>query len=286
MSGVSAAVLLTDPQTAPKRNYSLLIGTALILILLFGGLAAQFLSPIDPNATGGTPFASPSAAHWLGTDNLGRDSFTRVMIAGYSGVITSALATVAALALGALLGLAAGYQGGWFDSFTMRVADGQLAIPGILVALIIRVIFGAGTWQIILAMAFIYAPSIVRISRGAALELRDRDYIASAKVSGVKAGTIIVTHVLPNALSPLLVQAAAIASSAVALEATLSYLGQGIQPPHPSAGRMIFEFQTYLQTDALLVIAPGVIILALAFGWNLIANGLQTHFSLSNASER
>lgn len=291
MSAVEAAAPLASSHRTRRRpafisSPSLVVGLAIVGVVLIAGTWFGIAPPCNPNQTGGVPFAGPTAEHWLGTDNLGRDTFTRVVLAGRSAVFTSAMATLVAASLGALVGLAAGFTGGATDSVVMRVVDGALAIPGILVALILRVILGAGTWQLIVAMAVIYAPSIIRIMRAPALQLRHREFVSAARVSGLPGWRILLVHVAPNSLSPLLVQAASIASSAVALEAVLSYLGQGIQPPEPSAGRMIFEFQTYMQKDPLLVAAPAALILLLSFGWNLIADGLQSRHSLTAQQER
>lgn len=260
-----------------KRNIALIAGCAIILTVLLAGIAIGIHPPHDPYATGGTPYAPPSSEHWLGTDNLGRDSFVRIMLAARTGVLISAATCLLAGLFGATIGLTSGYFGGWWDAIVMRIIDGALAIPGILTALIIRVILGAGTWQLILAMAVIYTPMMARVMRAPALQLRSREYVNAAKVAGAHPMRIIYGHVLLNALGPLLVQGASIASSAVALEAGLSYLGQGVQPPEPSAGRMISEYQIYMQTDPLLVLAPTAVIVVLSFGWNLIADGIQSH---------
>jgi peptide/nickel transport system permease protein len=265
---------------------SLWAGVGLVALLAAAGLLFLFAPPADPYATGPDVFAAPSPAHPLGTDNIGRDTFSRVVIAGGIGVAVSAASTVSAALAGSVLGLLAGYFGGWLDAVLMRGVDGLLAIPGILIALVIRVMFGAGPWQLILAMGIIFTPMLARVMRGPALVLRDADFTAAARVAGISHARIILTHILPNAASPLLVQAAAIASSAVGLEAALSYLGQGIQPPTPSAGRMVEEYQSYLQTQPQLVVYPALAILALAFGWNLIADGLQRRLSLSEAGAR
>lgn len=264
-------------------NLALAAGTAIVVLMLATGVIAGVHTPYDPYATGADPFAAPSSEHWLGTDNLGRDFFSRLLLSLRTGVLLSLSTCILAAVCGSIVGLTAGYFGGWWDTVSMRVIDGLLAIPGILIALIIRVILGAGTWQLVFAMAIIYSPMMARVVRAPALQLRNREYVAAAKIAGIPAWRTIATHILLNALSPILVQSASVASNAVALEAALSYLGQGVQPPQPSAGRMVFEYQTYMQTDPLLVIAPAIVIVLLSFGWNLIADGLQTHFSLSES---
>ncbi|KAB8287756.1 Binding-protein-dependent transport system inner membrane component [Bifidobacterium ramosum] len=266
-----------------RMNVSLIAGFAIIGLLLVAGIVAGFHPPYDPYATGDDPFAAPSAAHWLGTDNLGRDFASRLILSLRTDVLLSLSTCLLAALFGAVIGLTAGYFGGIWDAVSMRVVDGVLAIPGILIALLIRVILGAGSWQLVLAMAVIYTPMMARVMRAPALQLRTREYVAAARIAGIPSWRTVSTHILFNSLSPMLVQAASIASNAVAMEAALSYLGQGIQPPQPSAGRMVFEYQMYMQTDPLLVIAPTVLIVLLSFGWNLIADGFQTYFSLSES---
>ncbi|RYQ45880.1 ABC transporter permease [Bifidobacterium pseudolongum] len=251
-------------------------GVAIIAVLLITGMVVSLWPPYDPYTTSADTFAAPSAAHWLGTDNLGRDLFSRLALSAMTGIAISLSTCLAAAVLGTFIGLTAGYFGGYWDTISMRLMDGLLAIPGILVALIVRVILGAGVWQLILAMSLIYTPVLARVVRAPALRIVSQDYVLASRISALPAPVIIVRHVLRNAVSPLLVQCASIASSTVALESALSYLGQGVQPPQPSAGRMVSEYQIYMQVDPLLVIAPMFVIVMLSFGWNLIADGLQS----------
>lgn len=248
----------------------ILIGILVAMSILYtvGGVG-------DAYSTGETNLDPPSAAHLLGTDNLGRDMLSRLAVAAGTTIRISAVATVIAVILGAAFGLMAGYGGRMLDSVIMRAGDVLLAIPAILVALIVRVVFGAGTLPLILAMGIVYTPLFARVMRAPTLTLRQRDYVVAAELAGVPRPLIAIKHILPNAITPLLVQAAATASEIVLLEAALSYLGQGVQPPNPSAGRMISDFQKYLQTDPLLVLLPALLIVLISVGWNLIADGIQ-----------
>lgn len=268
------------------HNRSLVLGVGILLLFVVVGIWESVMPYHDPYATGGTPFAATSVDHPLGTDNIGRDTFTRVLLAGRSGVIISALSTLFATVLGAGMGIVAGYRGGLLDSVLMRNIDGALALPGILIALLIRVILGAGVWQLVFAMSIIFAPSMARVARGCTLLIRRQEYVQAAQLSRLGSTAIIVRHVVPNIAPSLLVQSASIASTCVALEAALSYLGQGIQPPIPSAGKMIFDYQVYMQTTPILVLAPSLVVLALAVAWNLIADGIQEAMSMGNGGVR
>lgn len=265
------------------RNPELLTGLLIVGGLVLIAILFSWTGIGDPYSSGDETTSGPSPAHPLGTDNLGRDSMSRLAVAAGTTIGISAAATAIALAAGTALGLLAGYGPRAADATIMRVCDVLLAIPAILVALMTRVIFGPGTLPLILAMALIYAPVFARVMRAPTLVLRQRDFVVAAEMTGRSKVTIALRHILPNAITPVLVQAAATASEIVLLEAALSYLGQGVQPPDPSAGRMISEFQKFLQTDPLLVLFPAMLIVLISAGWNLIADGLQAHASRNRA---
>jgi len=275
---------VTVKQKAPRSGRTkiaaeLKLGLGILVFIFLASVVAAVFPPFSPTAIGDDSFALPGAEHWLGTDNLGRDTFTRLFIAAGTTLMISAAATLISAVLGTALGLIAGYRGGIADSIIMRGADVLLAIPAILMALIVRVIIGPGIIPLIIAMGIIYTPTFARVMRAPVLAMRDRDFIVAAQLAGTPAPIIAIKHMLPNALTPLMVQAAITASEAVLLEAGLSYLGQGVQPPNPSVGMMISEFQKYVQDSPLLVILPAIVIVAIAAGWNLIADGLQRTFS-------
>ncbi|MGB4778334.1 ABC transporter permease [Microbacterium sp.] len=258
---------------------SLVIGAALLSAIVLLSVVVTLWPPYDPMAASGAAFLGPSTKHLLGTDHLGRDTFTRLAIAASTTLAISGSAALLGAVLGGAFGLAAGYAGGVTDAIIMRSADVLLAIPAILMALIVRVILGPGAMPMILALGIVLAPTFARVVRAPVLSLRHRDFVVAAQLSGIHPLRITVTHLLPNVLTPLLIQFAAAASSVVLLEAALSYLGQGVQPPSPSAGRMIVESQRFLQTDPLLLIAPAFVIVLLSAAWNLLADGLQLQFS-------
>ncbi|WBU36717.1 ABC transporter permease [Homoserinibacter sp. YIM 151385] len=262
-----------------RRNATLAIGVGIIVALTAFALLGPVLSPYGTTQISDTPFAGSSTEHWLGTDNLGRDTFVRLAAATGYTLLISFTASVVAMAVGTALGVLAGYLGGWTDLVVMRGVEVFMSIPAILMALVVRVIFGPGVLPLVVAMAIVAAPMFARIMRGPILLLKERDFVVAAEVGGVGRLGIAFQHLLPNALTPMLVQFANTASLAVLLEASLSYLGQGVQAPEPSAGRMISEFQRYMADQPQLVLIPAALVTILTVGWNLISDGLQAGLS-------
>lgn len=257
------------------RNLSLWIGLGILVVVFALSLWANVAPPFDPYDSVGGRLEAPNAVHWFGTDNIGRDVFTRVMQSGLLGLGTSASAAVSAEIIGVVIAAVAISGGRAVQELIMRFADAFLAIPGILIVLLLRVVLGAGTVQLIIAMVVLYVPSVIRVARGAMIEVNTSDFVVLARQQGVSRARIMFLYLIPNAYPTLLVQVANIASRIIVLEAALSYLGQGIQPPVPSAGRMLYENQVYMQPAPFLLVAPALIIFALATGWNLLADGLQ-----------
>lgn len=263
-----------------------------VILILAGWMS--FWPPYDPFVASGTPLSGPSAAHVLGTDNLGRDTFTRLALAARTSLLISGAAALLGAVIGTFFGLIAGYVGGWVDAVIMRVVDAVLALPAILVALVVGVVIGNGPWPLILALGLVFAPGFARVMRAPVIALRERDFVLAATLSGVRPHRVIAEHLLPNVLTPLFVQFASVASQVVLIEAALSYLGQGVQAPEPSAGRMISEFTRFMQLQPLLIILPSLVIILLSAGWNLLADGMQDYlaprrepaFSLGGRSKR
>jgi peptide/nickel transport system permease protein len=255
------------------------VGATILLVVLAGSIVTAVFPPYSVSGISDDPFAGPSGAHLLGTDNLGRDTFTRLFVAAGTSLMIAAAATAVSMIAGTVLGILAAYRGGWVDAVVMRLCDVTMTIPAILMALIVRVIIGPGVVPLIIAMGIIYTPTFAKIMRAPVLAMRGRDFVVAAQLSGVPGWRIALGHLLPNATTPLLVQAAVTASEAVLLEAGLSYLGQGVQPPNPSLGMMISEFQKYAQDSPLLILLPALLIVLIAAGWNLVADGLQATFA-------
>jgi peptide/nickel transport system permease protein len=238
-----------------------------LVIAAFGRYAATDVS--DSLLTG------PSGSHWLGTDNLGRDLFTRTFGAARQSLLVAFGATTLAALIGVPIGLVAGYNARRLDAVLMAAMDTAMSIPSVLLALVLVSVFTPGMWVLIAGMGLIFVPYFARIVRAPALTVRERDFVSAARIAGVPTPVIIVRHVLPNVLSSALVQYANTAATCVLVEASLSYLGLGIQPPTPSWGRMIFEGQRYMKDDPLLVIVPGITLAIATAAFGLISDGLQ-----------
>lgn len=259
-----------------KRNYNLIIGTAITLFFLIFAVIGQFWTPYSTTAM--DPMAmnlAPSAKHLMGTDNFGRDIFSRVMN-GCGSTFIVAVSTVAiGFFFGTLVGAITGYYGGWLDNVIMRVNDMILSFPSILLALIIISLVGTGKYNIILALGILFIPSFARIVRSEMIRCRELDFVKSAKIMGASDFRIIFFHILPNARVSMLTAAAIGFNNAVLAEASMSYLGLGVQPPDPSLGRMLSEAQSFLMATPWYPIAPGVTIILIILGFSMVSEGLR-----------
>lgn len=259
-----------------KRNYQLIIGLSITCFFLLLALVGQFWTPYSPTEMNAAAVnVSPCIEHLLGTDNFGRDIFSRVMN-GSGMTFLVAIGTVAIGALiGTIVGAFTGYFGGWIDEVVMRLNDMLLSFPSVLLALIFISFLGPGTENVILALGILFIPSFARIVRSEMIRCKELDYVKSAKVMGVSKLRIIFSHILPNAKVSILTTAAIAFNNAVLSEASLSYLGLGLQPPMPSLGRMLSEAQGYLFSAPWYVIAPGVVIILIILGFSMISEGLR-----------
>lgn len=223
-------------------------------------------------------YQHPSLKHIFGTDNFGRDILSRIM-AGTKITFFIAVSTIACgVLIGVTLGTVAGYFGGWIDEIIMRINDALTAFPGILLALVLVTVLGQGKYQIILALAIIFVPSYSRITRSEFLQIKEMEFVKSAKVFGASHLRIMFVHILPNAYPALLSAVTIGLSNAILSEAGLSFLGFGVQPPDPSLGRMLSEGQTYLFNAPWCAVAPGIVIVITVVGFNFIAEGLRKIF--------
>ncbi|MER5528677.1 ABC transporter permease [Streptomyces sp. NPDC002677] len=247
-----------------------ILGAIVVLALLIAGFGRYSAEDV-----GDSLLTGPSASHWLGTDNLGRDLFTRTFVAARQSLLVAFGATTLAALIGVPIGLVAGYNARRLDAVLMAAMDTAMSIPSVLLALVLVSVFTPGMWVLITGMGLIFVPYFARIVRAPALTVRERDFVSAARVAGVRTPVIIGRHVLPNVLSSALVQYANTAATCVLVEASLSYLGLGIQPPTPSWGRMIFEGQRYMKDDPLLVIVPGITLAVATAAFGLISDGLQ-----------
>ncbi|WP_416957097.1 ABC transporter permease [Streptomyces sp. Agncl-13] len=246
------------------------LGAIVVLSVLIGVFGRYASTDV-----GDSLLTGPSGSHWLGTDNLGRDLFTRTFGAARQSLMVAFGATTLAALIGVPIGLVAGYNARRLDAVLMAAMDTAMSIPSVLLALVLVSVFSPGMWVLIGGMGLIFVPYFARIVRAPALTVRERDFVSAARIAGVRTPVIIGRHVLPNVLSSALVQYANTAATCVLVEASLSYLGLGIQPPTPSWGRMIFEGQRYMKDDPLLVIVPGITLAIATAAFGLISDGLQ-----------
>lgn len=252
------------------------LGALLFLPVLVLALASwRGLTPL-PNAMDiRARLSPPSAAHWLGTDHFGRDVLARIAYGSRVALQVGLGSTILAALAGVALGAWAGYKGGWWDEVIMRMIDGLMAFPGILLAIMLVSVLGPGVSNTILAIGLANLPLFARITRGVFLAGRSALYVEAAHALGAKQGHIIWRHILPNTMGPIVIQATITFSTAVLTEASLSYLGLGIQPPDASWGRMLKEAQPYMGKALWLVLAPGLAIFLVVTALNLLGDGLR-----------
>ncbi len=259
-----------------KRNGTLIAGLCLTCFVLFFILLGFFWTPYDPSAImTGPKCASPNWEHWMGTDNFGRDIFSRVLKGAGSTALIAFCTVLLGASVGTLVGALTGYFGGVVDEVLMRFNDALTAFPSMLVALVIIGILGGGKYNVILAMGILFIPSYARVTRTAFASLREVNYVKNARLMGAKPGRILLVHLLPNTL-PVLLPALTIGfNNAVLSEASMSYLGIGVKPPDASLGYMLAESQGMLSMAPWYAICTGGVIVALVFGVGLIGEGLQ-----------
>jgi len=260
--------LLRSPQGAA--------GVLIILLALLMVAGGAHVAPFDPEAISIlTRYKPPGAEHWFGTDQMGRDIFSRVMVGARSTILLSLLATALAMVTGAVLGTASAYLGGKIDELMMRTMDAVMAIPSLLFALLIVSTLGQSSMNAVLAITIAFVPGMVRISRSVALAARQQDYINAAIARGEAAYYIILREMLPNILAPIIVEATIRVAFAIMLFATLSFLGLGAQPPEPEWGLMVSEARTYFFSAPWMMLIPGLAIALVAIGFNLLGDGLR-----------
>ncbi|WP_329131230.1 ABC transporter permease [Streptomyces sp. NBC_01476] len=255
------------------------IGWSLLALLVLIALLAPLLAPHSAEAIDDTRvFGSPSLAHPLGSDDLGRDVLSRILFAYRVSLGIAVGSVVLAMLIGIPLGVLAGYAGGWIDLLLMRGVDLLLAFPALLLAISLIAILGPGSGVALLAIAVIYVPIMARVVRGSVLVVRNQPYVTGARTRGVSHLRIVWGHVLPNAIGPALVQASVLTAFAIVIEASLSFLGLGAQPPTPELGLMLAEGNNYLTQAPWVEIFPGLAISLTVFAFNMIGDGLRRGF--------
>jgi peptide/nickel transport system permease protein len=280
-------VLVAAPHTParPRRRPAWLrspltiAGLVLITIFALGAVFAPLLAPADPlKQVLSARLKPPSAEHWLGTDQLGRDILSRMIYGARISLLIGLVVVVLAGGLGTFVGLVAGYSGGWLDEVLMRLTDVFFAFPALILAMAISGALGPSLTNAMIAIAAVSWPVYTRLVRAQVLSLRNREYVEAARSLGASTPRIIWQHILPNSLAPLMVQASFDMGGAILAAAGLSFIGFGTQPPTPEWGVMISEGRNYISTHPWLPLFPGLAILFTVAAFNLIGDGLRDAF--------
>ncbi|MDR1047044.1 MAG: ABC transporter permease [Treponema sp.] len=265
-----------------SENYRFDITAGSVLIALVAGMALLSLvyMPYDYNAMdSGQRFSLPGRSHLLGTDNFGRDVFSRIMAGARYTLMTALITVTGSAILGTVIGLASGYSGGLPDEAVMRLMDIISSFPGILFALAMAALLGGGEGTLIVSLLVLFIPGFTRISRSGALEYKNRDFVLLVRLQGASHGRIILRHILPNLVPNILSALVLGLSNAIMAEATMSYLGLGIQPPVPSWGRMLSESQNFLFNAPWCALSPGVFIMLTVIAFHALGEGLKRRYS-------
>ena len=258
------------------RHPSFVVGGVLVCLLLAAAALSLLWQPYPPAEIDiPNKLASPSAAHWLGTDSLGRDIASQLLVGSQNSIVVGVVAVGIGLTLGVALGCLAAARRGWVDELVMRTSDFAFAFPALLSAIMLTAIYGPGLVTSIVAIGIFNIPVFARLTRASARSVLTRDYVLAARAAGKGAWRITLDHVLPNIANVLIVQATIQFALAILAEAALSYLGLGTQPPQPSWGRMLNEAQTMLFEAPRLAVYPGVTIALAVLGLNLMGDGLR-----------
>jgi peptide/nickel transport system permease protein len=257
------------------RNFAFTSGLILTVAIIFMALAAPLLAPYDPNLQDTSRrLEAPSKQHLLGLDDLGRDVLSRIIWGARISLIVGFSVVIIASLIGVTLGAISGYFGGIIDTLIMRLTDILLAFPGILLAIALVAVLGPKLPNVILALATIGWVGYARLVRGQVLKVREMEYVTAAKALGAKSPRVIIRHVLPNVINPVIVMATLGLAGAILSEAALSFLGLGVQPPTPSWGAMLTSGRRYLGLANHLAIFPGAAIMAAVMGLNFLGDGL------------
>jgi peptide/nickel transport system permease protein len=271
------------PWTAARRRFLNsrpgLVGAVVLLAVTLAAVFAGQVSPYDPKRQDfRVEHEPPSLAHWMGTDEFGRDVLSRIIWGAQTSLQAGATAATIALLAGLLLGMLAAYYGGWADNLIMRVMDVILAFPYILLAIAVVAILGPGLRNAMIAIGIVYIPHYARVVRGAVLAVRARDYVEAARALGARDGRIMWQHVLPNTLAPVIVQTTLNVGSAIIDTAGLSFLGLGTQPPTPDWGNMLSAGRSYVIDSPWIATFPGLAILVTVLAFNLMGDALRDAF--------
>lgn len=259
-----------------RRNYLAMIGLAVLLVLIFMAIFAEQIAPYGYADQDYMMIRKPpSAEHFLGTDEFGRDVFSRLIYGSRISLQVGLIAVSISLIAGGAIGAIAGYFGGRIDNILMRIMDVQLAIPTILLAIVISSALGPGLFNLMVAVGITSIPRFARLMRASVLSIKGMEFIEAARAMGASHTRIILLYILPNCAAPLIVQSTLSVANAILFAATLSFLGLGIQPPYPEWGGMLSAARPYLRNSAYLSIAPGLAIMITIMALNCVGDGLR-----------
>lgn len=259
-----------------RKSRTALIGFLILVPIITMSLFAPYVAPYDVTEQEVTnKFAEPSLEHPMGTDHLGRDTFSRVLYGGSTSLFLGLMATALGLLLGVPPALVAAYSGGRVDEVIMRGVDIMVSIPGLLFALLILTMLSSNIWNAIFAIAIVFAPRIARVVRGSALSVKNEEFIQAAKVRGESDTYIVFGEMLPNVLAPIIVEASIRVGFAILFGTSLSFLGLGTQPPNPDWGYMVAQSREHLWSSPWPLIAPSVVLVLTVVGFNALGDGLR-----------
>ena len=278
------AIDVLPPEASPgrralrrlSRRGTAVFGLVVVIGFIVVALAAPWIAPFDPLATNwGAIRKAPSAAHWFGTDELGRDVLSRVVFGARASLLAGVVSVLISLSLGVPIGLAAGYVGRWTDGLISRVTDAMLATPFLILAIALAAFLGPSLTNAMIAIGISATPIFIRLTRAQVLAVKVEDFVEAARAVGNPHWRIAFRHVLPNVVPPLIVQATLAIAAAVIAEASLSFLGLGQQPPAPSWGSMLNTAKNYIEQAPWMAIWPGLSIFVLVLSFNLLGDGLR-----------
>lgn len=273
----------------PKRSYSrghVLVGLGLLMLatMVVVTIFGPMIVPFDPSATSLNSLAPPSGLHWLGTDSIGRDVLSRLIVGGRTTLLITSTAVLLALAAGLVLGLVSGYAGGKIDEITMRLLDVVFAFPVFLLAISVVAALGPTVPNLILTVAIVYTPVMARVVRAPVLSVKKWDHVEAARSVGVSEFRLVMRHILPMVISPIVVATSLTLAQTIFTVTALSFLGLGPPPPDPNWGGMLAEARQFMELAPWTVIGPAVAIVFATLTFILLANGLREILDVGNAS--
>ncbi|MBW8301206.1 MAG: ABC transporter permease [Hydrogenophaga sp.] len=259
-----------------KANRSALVGLSIIVFFTLLAIAAPLLPIVDPTATSWTAIRkAPSAAHWMGTDDIGRDVLSRMIWGAKASLMAGIFSVAIAIAIGVPFGLISGYFGGWLDQVISRITEAFLALPFLIMAIALAAFLGPSLTNAMIAIGLSAMPVFARLTRGQVLSVKTEDYVEGARSIGLGHFDIMTRYILPNIMAPIIVQATLTVATAIIAEASLSFLGLGQQPPAPSWGSMLNVAKNFLDQAPWMAMWPGAAIFLVVIGFNLLGDGLR-----------